>query len=171
MQGWVFAQAAARRSPNNPNRQHAGQALLALVTPYFEMVNAYHEGRASRRGEATEFLKRGIEIVFGSDISVDAVNRFVSEVRNGLFHELIFRTVVLHERAQGLPRFGIVSTAMFGGVPPFDLLVIDPYWVADQAQQHFATYVARLRAPALPADHDVAAHFRAFMAIRKSRTT
>ena len=111
LRGWVFVQVAALRSRANPHSQHAGQAVLALVTPYFEMVTAYLEGRASRRGETADFLKRGLASVFGDRVTEDAVEAFVTEVRNGLFHELIFRTV----RFGWLIRQSSISTAISRG--------------------------------------------------------
>ena len=170
VRGWFFDQIRALRSRNNPDHQHSGPAVLALVTPYFEMLTAYHEGRASERGETTKFLKRGLEAVLGTSF-VPAIDRFVVEVRNGLFHELVFRTVLIHtESNSDLPNFGIQPAYRFGEFEPSaELLCVNPFWLADEAEQYLNKYLTHLRSPGSGDQRELLKRFDAFMAVRKSR--
>lgn len=145
---WLFEQARTI-SPN----QHSGPAILALISPYFEVMASYFRGRSSR-GAETAFLREGLEVVFPS---VDSAAReaYVTEVRHGFSHEAVFRRVLLHRSLEGLSSFGMVD----------GLLVLDPWWILDGAEAHFNGYVVKLRS------HDPGAivGFNAFMAIRKAR--
>lgn len=145
---WLFEQARAI-SPN----QHSGPAILALITPYFEVVSSYLQGQASK-GAETAFLRNGLKEVF---VSVDSIacEKYVTEVRHGFAHEAMFRRVILHRALPGLPSFGMIN----------DELALDPWWVLDQAEAHFNYYVARLRSN----EPNVIQRFREFMAIRKAR--
>jgi hypothetical protein len=99
---WLFEQARTI-APH----EHAGPAILALVTPYFEAVACYLRGRSSRWNE-TEFLRAGLEAVFPR-VDPDAREKYVTEVRHGFAHEAVFRKVGLHRSAAHLPSFGIVN--------------------------------------------------------------
>ena len=145
---WLFEQARAISQ-----NQHSGPAILALVSPYLEVIASYLQGQSSK-GAETAFLRKGLETVFPS---VDAAAReaYVTEVRHGFAHEAVFRKVLLHRSSEGLPSFGMVN----------GLLVLDPWWVLDTAEAHFKGYVVRLRSN----DFGVIPGFSAFMAIRKTR--
>lgn len=154
IEGWLFAQADRLRGD-----EHASVAILSLVTPYFETIACYLKG-AESKGQSTDFLKDGLREVFPgtSDAAVDA---FATEVRNGLFHESVFRTVGLHHGATGLPSIGMHS------IEGKDRLVLDPWFLLDAAKAHLATFVRRLRDQ--PKEAALLASFKAFMKIRWDR--
>lgn len=147
---WLFDQAAALSAA-----QHAGPAMLALVIPYFEAIACYILGQSSK-GKETVFLRQGLTTVFPS-VHPDAINRFINEVRHGFAHEAVFRRVVIHRDASGLPSFGLAAN---------DVLYVDPWWLLSQAKAHFRSYIAALRSNS---DEQQLANFRAFMKIRKQR--
>ena len=163
LQGWVFDQATALSKQTVPASEHASYALLALTAPYFEMITCYLEGRETPKRMATEFLRRGLSTVLGSNASRAAVQKYVTELRNGIAHELMFRTVVLHHASAKFPSFGIVR---YAGA---DVLAIDPFWLFTTMHDHFKNYVARLRNPTTSADKKLLARFNSFMGVRKSR--
>ena len=160
VQGWVFDQAEALISRPRQVSDHSGHALLALTAPYFEMISCYLQGRRTPDRQATQFLKNGLKTVLGN-VPDRAVKKYVTEVRNGIAHELMFRTVILHRCAPGLPTFGMH--------PQLGILVIDPFWLFGEVRKHFVAYVARLRNPATPEDHKLLANFNTFMAYRKRK--
>lgn len=145
---WLFEQARAISS----NGQ-SGPAILALVSPYFEVMASYLRGQSSR-GSETAFLRTGLEAVFPG-VDESARKAYVTEVRHGFAHEAVFRKVMLHRASPGLPAFGMTN----------GVLALDPWWILDQAETYFSTYVRRLRNN----DPAVVGGFNAFMAIRKSR--
>jgi hypothetical protein len=159
LEGFVFEQAAVLIKQNLASARHASHALIALVTPYFEMITCYIEGREPGARESTEFLRRGLVTVLASTATPEAVSAYVKEVRNGIAHELMFRTVILHRGVPHLPGFGIVD----------GILTVDAFWLFDEVQTHFRAYVARLRSPANEADHLALANFNRFMNVRKAR--
>ena len=148
LQTWLFEQARAISA-----NQHSGPAILALVSPYFEVISSYLQGQSSK-GAETVFLQKGLEEVL---ISVDAIAReaYIMEVRHGFAHEAMFRRVILHRASPGLPSFGMINGE----------LALDPWWVLDEAEAHFHSYVTRLRNN----DPTVTQGFEAFMKIRKTR--
>ena len=160
LQGWVFDQAAALCSLPRPASDHSSHALLALTAPYFEMITCYLEGQRTPNQQATEFLRRGLHAVLGSQVPGAAIKKYVNEVRNGIAHELMFRTVILHRGVQGLPTFGLHHD--------LGILVIDPFWLHDVVHAHFRSYVGRLRSPATAEDREVVAKFNSFMSIKKA---
>jgi hypothetical protein len=160
LQGWVFDQIDALLARPAAQAQHAGHALLTLVTPYFEMITCYLAGRETPPKQASEYLRRGLATVLGARGSADAIKKYVSEVRNGIAHELMFRTVMLHHGFAGMPSFGIE--------PKTGVLAVDPFWLARVTHEHFKSYVQRLRNPT-SADDEVLKNFTAFMNSRKAR--
>ena len=145
---WLFAQARIVSA-----HEHAGVAILALVTPYFEAIAAYLRGETSR-GAETAFLLAGLEAVFPA-IAPATRKEYANQVRHGVVHEAMFRRVLLHRSLNGWPPLGLVD----------GLLAVDPWWVLARAEQHFDGYVSRLRAN----DVELTGNFSALMAIRKSR--
>jgi hypothetical protein len=150
LEGWLFEQAASLSLG-----QHAGPAILTLVTPYFEAIACYLSGKSSR-GKETQFLRQGLVAVFPS-IPVIAIDRYINEVRHGVTHEAVFRKVAIHRGGKDLLPFGLEAN---------DLLYIDPWWLLSQAKSHFANYIATLRSGS---DDMQLANFKAFMEIRKNR--
>ena len=121
---WLFEQARAI-SPN----QHSGPAILALISPYFEVIYSYLQGRSSK-GSETTFLRKGLEAVF-PDVDAIARQTYVKEIRHGFAHEAMFRRVVLHRTLPGQPTFGMIN----------GVLVLDPWWILDKGEAHFDNYV------------------------------
>lgn len=158
LQGWVFDQAQVLASLPRPASDHSSYSLLALTTPYFEMITCYLEGTRTPDKQASEFLRRGLKAVLGAGVSDAAIKKYVSEVRNGIAHELMFRTVILQRGLQ--PSFGID--------PNSGILILDPFWLFDAVHQHFRQYVTRLRSPNSAQDREDLMKFNAFMAIRKA---
>jgi hypothetical protein len=149
IRGWVFNQADAL-SPD----QHAGPAILTLITPYLEVIACYHLGKDSDR-QSTPFLRKGLRLVFPG-VSTNAREQYITEVRQGLLHESIFRKVGIHHNAPGYPNFDLVN----------GLLWLNPWWLLQEVKEHFNRYVSVLRAGS---DAHLTAMFDAFMKIRKSR--
>ena len=149
LQGWLFEQ-ARHLTPY----KHAGPSILSLLCPYFEAYTCYESG-VSSKNQSVAFLKRGLRAVFPS-ISLDVVDAFVDEVRHGFAHEAVFRRVIIHHDAQGLP--GLGKTAQ-------GLLAVDPWWLLDSVEQHFHDYVGELRSGA---DPNMLQCFNRFMTVRKS---
>ena len=147
LRGWLFEPAHQLAS----NHQ-AGPAILTIVTPYFEAVACYLRGTSSR-GRESEFLRFGLsQAVAGA--SAEAIDNYVTQVRNGLLHEAIFRRVVLHHAAGQLPKFGLAC----------DQLCVDPWWLLQKADEHFAGYFVQLRR----GETHVLEPFNAFMQLRKT---
>jgi hypothetical protein len=162
LQGWLFDQSVRLTAGGPKASQHCGPALLSLVTPYFEMITCYLDGRRPNNRESSAFLRRGLETVLGAGTSAVAIKKFVSEVRNGFFHEAMFRYVVLHRAEHtGMPFFDFVPDGTGGQV-----LAVDPFWLSHQAHTHFLAYVALLRRPVTADDQRDRSHFDAFMAVR-----
>ncbi len=152
--GWLFEQADRLRDDNK-----ASVAILSLVTPYFETIACYLKG-AESRNRSSQFLRDGLEEVYPG-VSAAVKDEFVVQVRNGLFHESVFRTLLLHRGAAGYANLGMVNV---GGR---DVLAIDPWVMLDTVKAHVAAYVARLRDQ--PKEASLLASFNAFMAIRLGR--
>jgi hypothetical protein len=162
IQGWLFDQMIRLTAGGPAASQHCGPALLSLVTPYFEMITCYLDGRRPNSRQSSEFLRRGLETVLGVGTSTVAIKRFVSEVRNGLFHEAMFRYVIVHRAEHtGMPFFDLVPDGNGGQV-----LAVDPFWLSNKAHSHFQAYVSRLRHPVTADDQRDRGHFDAFMAVR-----
>jgi len=149
LQGWLFEQ-ARHLTPY----QHAGPAVLSLLCPYFEAFSCYESG-VSSKNQSVKFLKKGLQAVLPS-LSSDVVDAFADEVRHGFAHEAVFRRVIIHHDAQGLPGLGKTAEG---------LLAVDPWWLLDRVERHFHDYVADLRRGA---DLKKLQSFNAFMAVRKS---
>jgi hypothetical protein len=147
---WLFEQATVL-SPG----QHAGPAILALVTPYFEAIACYLAGKSSR-GAESKFLRQGLAAVF-PQLPQAVVDQYVAEVRHGFAHEAVFRKVAVHRGANNAPSLGLL---------PDGLLSVDPWWLLARAQAHFMNYVAMLRAGT---DPEMLENFRLFMEERKQR--
>ncbi len=161
VQGWVFDQVDALLARPPAQAQHASHALLGLTTPYFEMITCYLTGQQTPRKQASEYLRRGLAVVLAGHGSAEAIKKYVSEVRNGIAHELMFRTVMLHQGFPRMPSFGIE--------PNTGVLAVDPFWLAKVTHAHFQAYVHRLRNPQNADDHTALQNFTAFMKVRKAR--
>jgi len=133
LRGWIFAPARALY----PN-QHAGTALLLLVTPYFEMVASFLKGKESK-GKSTRYLRYGLKRVLPAATRA-SIEAYINQVRHGVVHEAIFRRVVLH-KGQQLPAFGFVRAGRHSA------LVVDPFVLLDRVEAHFNDYIRRLRDP------------------------
>ncbi len=153
--GWLFEQADRLRGDDN-----ASVAILSLVTPYFETIACYLKGEESK-GHSMQFLKDGLDEVYPG-VSAAVKEEFVAQVRNGLFHESIFRTLLLHKG--GAPTYPTFDMVNEGGR---DVLAIDPWVMLDTVKAHLADYVARLRDQ--PNAAALLTAFNAFMAIRMGR--
>ncbi len=162
IQGWVFDQVDTLLALPPHRRQHSGYALLALVTPYFEMIACYLEGRRPGERESSKFLRQGLAVVLDTRASSDAINAFAKEVRNGIAHELMFRYVILHDGAAAYPSFGMVRERLG------NILAVDPYWLARVAHDHFRGYTTRIRHPQTDEDRRLGTNFASFIAVRKA---
>ncbi|HUJ14628.1 MAG TPA: hypothetical protein VL284_12650, partial [Thermoanaerobaculia bacterium] len=59
IRGWVLTHAHALTSDSYNYKEHAGFAILMIVSSYFEAIEAFHKGRPSRRGESKKFFSKG----------------------------------------------------------------------------------------------------------------
>ena len=149
LDGWLFKQAKAL-----VKRKQAGPAILALVTPYFEVIESYIRGKPSK-DQSSKFLKAGLREVF-PNVDSKAISKYAVEIRHGFAHEAMFRRVALHHGDATVPTFGVVN----------GILHVDPWWILETADRHFKAYVATLRAGNDPA---LLKSWRRFMNYRKQR--
>jgi hypothetical protein len=63
MNGWILDHAAGLAATTYPHRQHAGMAILMLVSSYFEAVTCFLRGE-SNEGKSKAFFKDGFVTVF-----------------------------------------------------------------------------------------------------------
>jgi hypothetical protein len=132
-----------------PNRD-SGPAILALISPFFEVMACYLKGESSRYQE-TRFLQHGLEAVFPS-VDPAAREKYIIEVRNGFAHEAMFRNILIHRTVEQYPSFGL-----FNGV-----LHLDPWWILDNAEGYFDNFVRRVRTN----ESGILENFKKFMLIR-----
>lgn len=149
LSGWVFG--PARRLADNPD---AGIAILAIVTPYFELIRSYHTGESARE-RADEFLKGGLELVFPA-VSDAAREAYVHHVRFGFLQGGLFRRAWLHHGHASFPDFELL--------PDGKTLSINPWYVLDTAEAHFRAWFTALREGADPVARNT---FDKVMTVRK----
>ncbi len=148
--GWLFNQAKVLST-----NEHSGPAILALISPYFEMITCYVKGQSSKKNYS-KFINEGLKYVF-PELSEDVIRLYISEVRNGFSHEAIFRKVAIHNGTQNLPQLGIL---------PNGILSVNPWYIFEQVEANFTKYISTLRAGI---DLTLLASFEAYMAVRKQR--
>lgn len=165
MQGWIFDHADTLANDKSPRSQHAGFAILMLVTAYFEQLEALSSGVPSN-GRSQEFFKSGFCRVFNpirtnpSYVAAEPVVKewlkdLYLELRNGLYHELATRSrVFLSENGVPIEVYVTRSGVLFG---------IDARAFAAGVHEHFVETVRRLRDPD---EADLRANFEAFFSNR-----
>jgi len=125
---------------------HAGFVLLLIAVNYVESYAIFRRGEDSNRQSRDFFLDAFKEIFFSeaedSRILDDAIDEFYDQVRCGLFHAGITRgKVVLTE----LPR--AVDIEVNNQTGKVVRIKIDPHKLLDEVEDHFSSYVMRLRDP------------------------
>jgi hypothetical protein len=158
--GWIFNHANVLVSPQNPQYQHSGVAVLMLVGSYFESFAAFLRGESSE-GRSKQFFADGLRDVcpdiFTTAQEEDPANAervysafahtFYAELRCGLFHEAMVRGKILI--APGMPDVGNAGLGALIDTTTHTLstIVIDPARFLSHVENHFASYVAKLRDP------------------------
>jgi hypothetical protein len=152
--GWLFDHAGALAVDTYPQRQHAGMAILTLVSAYFEGLACFLEGGSSD-GRSKEFFRYGFLDVFpdlqtnvatlgvrdlaeAMRIVLDAIYR---ELRCGLYHEAALR-VALSDR--GAP----IELELAPGTAEVGTILVNPFAFLGAVRAHFNRYLARLGDPA-----------------------
>jgi hypothetical protein len=139
VQGWMLDHAKALTRARYKNRQHAGFAILMLISSYFEAIEPYFVG--SKAGKSHEKWRAGFRRVFpelagDSDASVDSV---YGEVRCGLYHSLSAGSRVQIASSGPAVKISVDAAGAFAAA------VINPWEVLKRVDTHFSSYVTALR--------------------------
>jgi hypothetical protein len=139
IRGWLFDHADALTRPRYKNRQHAGFAILFLVSSYFEGIEPYFTG--SRAAKSHVKWRGGLRRVFPelgkvSDANIDTL---YGEMRCGLYHALSGGTRV-QIASSGEPVEITVDAAS-----EFVPALLNPWAILKRVKQHFADYILALR--------------------------
>jgi hypothetical protein len=139
IRGWLFDHANALTRPSHKNRQHAGFALLFLISSYFEGIEPYFAGSKAEKSHVKwrgGFRRVFPELAAVSDQNIDTIYR---EVRCGLYHAL-----------SGGPRVQIAPTGPAVDVTvdltgQFVAALLNPWEILTRVQAHFAGYISALK--------------------------
>ena len=133
VRGWQLDIAASLQS-----EPHAGFAILAIVSSYFEMIARYEAGDTSRTNPKG-FFRQGVRSVLesyveprGSSIPLRQIDLLYEEVRCGMYHAGITGSSI---RLKGEGPVIVIDGAT---------LTINPNELVAILQDHFSRYCARL---------------------------
>lgn len=174
MTGWVLRHAHALCAGNYNFRHDAGFAILTLVTVYFEPIEAYHTGRASKH-QSKAFFRRGFLRVFpqlvatlqnssfadASNLADQIADEIYDQLRCGLFHEAGTKNKLII--GTGEKPLGFMLETATGSVGS---IFIDPCKFLAEVDNHLHGYVAQLRDLS---QVDLRQKFEAFFDTRISR--
>jgi hypothetical protein len=138
VRGWQLDIAQSLES-----HHHAGFAVLAIVSSYFEMISKYERGHMSNKNSKAHF-KLGVRSVLELHLSGEStlpdylIDLLYEEVRCGMYHAGMTGPRVRISDAPGIP---MIQLDQFG-------LTLDPHQLVRALQEHFSGYVARLNDPA-----------------------
>lgn len=173
--GWMLFHARALCSDQYQFRPHSGFAVLTLLCPYFEAIEAHYAGRSSSRNSKT-FFRRGFLRVFrelGNELAKNGflppqplaegiADSIYDQLRCGLFHEAVTKNrIVLRQDTAPL---GFMLEKGTGGI---GCIVIDPCRFLNEVDGHFRSYVAELRNPG---QTQLRANFEKLFDLRLSRS-
>ena len=120
--------------------QHADFVVLMICTSYLEGNQQFKEGKSSKIGESGETIKRALKSILPVPKEKEWVfDKFVSEVRHGLFHDGMTRELVSINRNFPNP-FSINKD--FGG-----MLLINPILFLWVIEEDFKEYIGDLKNP------------------------
>ncbi len=134
IQRWILDYAAKLAGLNEAA---AGMAVMVLVAAYPETIECYLTGQDSK-GASKVFFRNGMREIFPElfDVPDEALDSVCDDLRNGLYHGSMLKgTVVL------IPDGAAVAYSAAERV-----LTINPFAFLKRVQEHFAAYVARVRA-------------------------
>lgn len=123
--------------------EHAGFAVLSIVSSYFEMIGKHLEGYEGV-GRSRYHFGKGFDSVFPE---VDAAQRdrvsarIYADVRNGLYHDAITMGGIALSRSTG-NRVLYETPGVDGSVE----IVLNPELLTSRIRTHFAAYIAALLA-------------------------
>lgn len=94
VKGWFLDHAKALAQ-----NQNADFIVLMICTSYLEGSQQFKEGKSSNR-DSGQMIKKALKFIFHIPKENDLIlDKFVSEVRNGLFHDCMTRNFVSLNRA------------------------------------------------------------------------
>ena len=154
MRGWVLNHAHALASDQYSFKDHAGFAILMLVSSYFEAIEAFHYGRPSKQGESGAFFRAGFLKVFDEvpkklskatdpqKLQDELLNELYQQLRCGLYHEAMTKGKIILRHDTGA--MGFVFDPKDYSIAT---IIIDPWQVLVRVENHFTSYIAQLREP------------------------
>ncbi len=153
VRGRILNHAHALASDQYNLSEHAGFAILMLVSSYFEAIEAFYRGRPSE-GKSLEFFSAGFlkvfpeipaRLKFAQNPNVqDAVLREIyRQLRCGLYHEGMTKGKIVVRRDGGPLGFLFEPKQSF----PVVTIVIDPWHVLSNVEAHFTTFITQLKDP------------------------
>jgi hypothetical protein len=144
MRGWLLDHADVLASAANPHSQHAGFAILTILSVYAESIACFIKGATSDK-HSQEFFTFGLGQIFPGfdDSTLKALQKdFYRQVRCGQLHQGLVRGKVSIVRGGTA---AIVVNRDSVGNPV--AIQIDPWVFLMHAKQHFDLYLATLRDP------------------------
>ena len=119
---------------------HAGFAILAIVSSYFEMIAKYEAGHTSDTA-SRQYFKRGVKSVLGphtepsgASIPDRLLNLLYDEVRCGMYHAGITGPRVRISGDRSVPAVALDGNG----------ITLNPHELVRILQDHFSQYVVRL---------------------------
>ena len=124
--------------PPDPIMNHAGYAVLAILTNYFEMIWQHIDGSSSNHDSANYFARGFKEVYKTTPLSHDEIKSIVyHRLRCGMYHD-------------GYTRRGVTIKHDYGQdieyVRADDELKVNPHTMVGTLETHFTGYIATLQA-------------------------
>lgn len=141
--GWFHDQARILEKASD----HAGFVLLLIAVSYIESYAVFWKGKDSRN-RSQEFFRDAFKDIFpieaGNSAILDkAINEIYHQVRCGLFHVGVTRGKVIlsgeFDHAVGIEVNNETKEVV--------RISINPHKILDTIEEHFSSYVMRLRNP------------------------
>src|ERR1017187_752923 len=155
IRGWILDYAARLAGLDKPN---SGMAVMVLLSAYPETIESYLTGRDSRDA-SKKFFRDGMKRIYPelADVPGPKLDSVCDDLRNGLYHGSMLKgTVVLEPEGAA-----IVYSA------EEDAFRINPFAFLARVQEHFVSYIGRLRASE-PGDVELS-NFTRFWQVRHGR--
>lgn len=84
--------------------KHADFVVLMICTSYIEGNQQFREGKSSKTGKSGKIIKRALKTIFEIPKEKEwAIEKFVTEVRHGLFHDGMTRKDIVLSRVSPSP--------------------------------------------------------------------
>jgi hypothetical protein len=173
IRGWVLNHAQALASGDYNFQEHAGFAILMLVSSYFEAIEAFYRGRPSKAGESKKFFKVGFLRVFEevpkllknglAQLQDELLNELYEQLRCGLYHEAMTKGKIILRHDTAAMGFLFDPTNL--SIPT---IVIDPWQMLARVETHFTGFIAKVKDPH---EKDLRAAFEMCFDLKVARRT